>query len=108
MGMVNLHFLFLIFFYYLFSAILIFRVGRNWSKQIVTIIHVLLNVIGFAIAIGGLELVFSVRRDLSVGNHMNNLHSWLGIIAVLFFAIQVSRKLTSVIGRGGLNKTRLI
>ncbi|GJQ85368.1 hypothetical protein Trydic_g10142 [Trypoxylus dichotomus] len=69
------------------QSILIFRIGRNFPKKILKLVHMSLNLIAFIFAVIGLHTAFYMRNSFG-GTHLYSLHSWIGFLTVILFAAQ--------------------
>nr|KAF6455559.1 cytochrome b561 [Rousettus aegyptiacus] len=68
------------------DALLVYRVFRNEAKRATKILHGLLHVFAFIIALVGLVAVFDYHRKKGYPD-LYSLHSWCGILVfVLYFA----------------------
>jgi len=73
------------------TAMLVFRVFRNERKMRLKIAHSVLQALALIISAVGLKAVFD-SHNLAPTPHANlfTLHSWIGIVTVILFGIQVS------------------
>ncbi|XP_050297525.1 transmembrane ascorbate-dependent reductase CYB561-like [Anthonomus grandis grandis] len=70
------------------QSILIYRTGRyHTSKKILKYAHALIHLIAFLCSIVGLVAVFDSHNRKGTPN-MFSLHSWIGLITVITFALQ--------------------
>uniref|UniRef100_A0AC11CCE4 Cytochrome b-561 n=2 Tax=Caprinae TaxID=9963 RepID=A0AC11CCE4_SHEEP len=68
------------------DALLVYRVFRNEAKRTTKVLHGLLHVFAFVIALVGLVAVFEHHRKKGYAD-LYSLHSWCGILVfALFFA----------------------
>ena len=80
----------------LFTGILIYRVFRHERKKKLKLTHAGIMISSFLLTVIGLKAVFdshNLKKD-SDGNpapiaNLYSLHSWMGIITVILFAMQV-------------------
>ncbi|XP_053121746.1 plasma membrane ascorbate-dependent reductase CYBRD1 isoform X2 [Hemicordylus capensis] len=72
------------------SAIIVYRLPWTWkcSKFLMKLIHAGLNTIALTLAIIALVAVFDFHNAQKIPN-MYSLHSWIGLIAVIFYAVQL-------------------
>ena len=79
------------------SGILLYRVFRHERKKKLKLAHAIIMISSFLLTVIGLKAVFdshNLKKDAD-GNpapiaNLYSLHSWMGIIAVILFAFQVS------------------
>lgn len=71
-------------------AIIVYRLPWTWhcSKLVMKFIHAGLNLIAFILAIISLVAVFDFHNAAKIPN-MYSLHSWLGLIAVILYSLQL-------------------
>ncbi|XP_036600763.1 cytochrome b reductase 1 [Trichosurus vulpecula] len=71
-------------------AIIVYRLPWTWkcSKLLMKSIHAGLNAVALILAIIGLVAVFDFHNAKSIPN-MYSLHSWIGLVAVIFYAAQL-------------------
>lgn len=74
----------------LFLALLMFRTGRNLVKKKLKLIHMSFNLLATIFSIFGLIAAFDSHnlRTPPVPN-LYTLHSWIGLVTVIFFVLQV-------------------
>ncbi|ELR49348.1 Cytochrome b561 [Bos mutus] len=90
------------------DALLVYRVFRNEAKRTTKVLHGLLHVFAFVIALVGLVAVFEHHRKKGYAD-LYSLHSWCGILVFALFFAQVSPRVPTVAGRGreqGPNRLR--
>uniref|UniRef100_A0A8D1QMJ6 Transmembrane ascorbate-dependent reductase CYB561 n=1 Tax=Sus scrofa TaxID=9823 RepID=A0A8D1QMJ6_PIG len=68
-------------------ALLVYRVFRNEAKRTTKILHGLLHVLAFVIALVGLVAVFDYHRKKGIAD-LYSLHSWCGILVFVLFLAQ--------------------
>ncbi|CAB3979051.1 Cytochrome b561 [Paramuricea clavata] len=71
------------------EAMISYRVFRYETKVVVKSMHFCLQVAAFIFAVVGLLAVFSVRNHQG-GENITSLHSWIGMIIVVIFGLQLS------------------
>ncbi|NXU53120.1 CYBR1 reductase, partial [Turnix velox] len=71
-------------------AIIVYRLPWTWkcSKLLMKFIHAGLNTIAMILAIVSMVAVFDNHNANSIPN-MYSLHSWIGLTAVIFYALQL-------------------
>ncbi|XP_044525735.1 plasma membrane ascorbate-dependent reductase CYBRD1 [Gracilinanus agilis] len=71
-------------------AIIVYRLPWTWkcSKLLMKFIHAGLNTVALILAIISLVAVFDFHNTKNIPN-MYSLHSWIGLIAVIFYASQL-------------------
>ncbi|XP_059764588.1 transmembrane ascorbate-dependent reductase CYB561 [Balaenoptera ricei] len=69
------------------DALLVYRVFRNEAKRTTKILHGLLHVFAFVIALVGLVAVFDYHRKEGYAD-LYSLHSWCGILVFVLFFVQ--------------------
>ncbi|XP_062972468.1 plasma membrane ascorbate-dependent reductase CYBRD1 [Elgaria multicarinata webbii] len=71
-------------------AIIVYRLPWTWkcSKLLMKLIHAGLNTIALMLAIISLVAVFDFHNAKKIPN-MYSLHSWIGLTAVIFYALQL-------------------
>jgi len=69
---------------------LVYRVFRNERKMRLKILHAVLQALALIISAVGLKAVFD-SHNLAAEPHANlyTLHSWIGLITIILFGIQV-------------------
>lgn len=78
---------------------MVFRVFRNKPKPTLKLIHTTINVVAFIFALLGLLAVYVNHNQAGYGNFYT-LHSWMGLVAVILYFIQVSGNVTICIVYG--------
>ena len=81
---------------YFLLGILIYRVFRHERKKKLKLTHAIIMISSFLLTVIGLKAVFdshNLKKDAD-GNpapiaNLYSLHSWMGIITVILFAMQV-------------------
>jgi len=71
------------------ESAVVYRVLRGAPKIVVKRVHAGLFSLAFVLAIIGLVAVFDFHNSNNIKN-MYSLHSWCGIITVIFFALQIT------------------
>lgn len=73
------------------AAIIVYRLPWTWqcSKLVMKFIHAGLNLLAFVLAVISLVAVFDFHNAAKIPN-MYSLHSWLGLIAVILYCLQVN------------------
>ncbi|XP_026937052.1 transmembrane ascorbate-dependent reductase CYB561 [Sagmatias obliquidens] len=69
------------------DALLVYRVFRNEAKRTTKVLHGLLHVFAFVIALVGLVAVFDYHRKEGYAD-LYSLHSWCGILVFVLFFVQ--------------------
>ncbi|XP_011384897.1 cytochrome b561, partial [Pteropus vampyrus] len=69
------------------DALLVYRVFRNEAKRTTKILHGLLHVFAFIIALVGLVAVFDYHRKKGYPD-LYSLHSWCGILVFVLYLVQ--------------------
>lgn len=71
-------------------AIIVYRLPWTWkcSKLLMKSIHAGLNTVAAILAVISLVAVFDFHNTLNIPN-MYSLHSWIGLIAVILYILQV-------------------
>uniref|UniRef100_A0A8C6G053 Transmembrane ascorbate-dependent reductase CYB561 n=1 Tax=Moschus moschiferus TaxID=68415 RepID=A0A8C6G053_MOSMO len=82
------------------DALLVYRVFRNEAKRTTKVLHGLLHVFAFVIALVGLVAVFEHHRKKGYAD-LYSLHSWFGILAFALFAVQDQVQHVRARGRPG-------
>uniref|UniRef100_A0A383ZL42 Transmembrane ascorbate-dependent reductase CYB561 n=1 Tax=Balaenoptera acutorostrata scammoni TaxID=310752 RepID=A0A383ZL42_BALAS len=75
------------------DALLVYRVFRNEAKRTTKILHGLLHVFAFVIALVGLVAVFDYHRKEGYAD-LYSLHSWCGILVFVLFFVQSPAQLS--------------
>uniref|UniRef100_A0A287CYG0 Transmembrane ascorbate-dependent reductase CYB561 n=1 Tax=Ictidomys tridecemlineatus TaxID=43179 RepID=A0A287CYG0_ICTTR len=71
------------------DALLVYRVFRKEAKRTTKVLHGLLHVFAFIIALVGLVAVFDYHKKKSYAD-LYSLHSWCGILVFVLYFVQVS------------------
>ena len=66
----------------------IYRMFRQTEKMTVKVVHFILQLVAFCIAVCGLVAVFGFHNAQEIPN-MYSLHSWIGMATTVLFAFQV-------------------
>ncbi|KAF6775579.1 hypothetical protein AHF37_05104 [Paragonimus kellicotti] len=69
------------------DAILVYRVFRTYRKLPIKVLHAVLHILAFLFAILGVKAVFEMHKMANFPD-LYSLHSWIGIVVVVLFAIQ--------------------
>ncbi|XP_003786260.1 cytochrome b561 [Otolemur garnettii] len=69
------------------DALLVYRVFRNEAKRTTKVLHGLLHVFAFIIALVGLVAVFDYHKKKDYAD-MYSLHSWCGILVFVLYFVQ--------------------
>ncbi|CAK6954162.1 plasma membrane ascorbate-dependent reductase CYBRD1 [Scomber scombrus] len=71
-------------------AIIVYRLPWTWqcSKLMMKLIHAGLNLLAFIFAVVSLVAVFDFHNGANIPN-MYSLHSWLGLMAVILYGLQL-------------------
>lgn len=74
------------------AAIIVYRLPWTWqfSKLTVKFVHAGLNLVAFVFAVVSLVAVFDFHNGANIPN-MYSLHSWLGLIVVILYCLQVNK-----------------
>ncbi|NXC42963.1 CYBR1 reductase, partial [Penelope pileata] len=72
------------------SAIIVYRLPWTWkcSKLLMKFIHAGLNTTAMILAIVSMVAVFEYHNAMNIPN-MYSLHSWIGLIAVILYSLQL-------------------
>ncbi|XP_029937231.1 plasma membrane ascorbate-dependent reductase CYBRD1 isoform X2 [Myripristis murdjan] len=78
------------FIFFFLSAIVVYRLPWTWScsKLMMKLIHAGLNLLAFVFAVISLVAVFDFHNAAKIPN-MYSLHSWVGLSAVILYALQI-------------------
>ncbi|XP_028355507.1 transmembrane ascorbate-dependent reductase CYB561 isoform X1 [Physeter macrocephalus] len=82
------------------DALLVYRVFRNEAKRTTKVLHGLLHVFAFVIALVGLVAVFDYHRKEGYAD-LYSLHSWCGILVFVLFFVQDQVQQVRARGRPG-------
>ena len=66
---------------------IVFRVFRQERKFVVKLVHFVLQLVAFAIAVWGMKAVFDFHNHMKYSN-LYSLHSWCGLTTVILFGCQ--------------------
>ncbi|XP_008569357.1 PREDICTED: cytochrome b561 [Galeopterus variegatus] len=69
------------------DALLVYRVFRNEAKRTTKVLHGLLHVFAFVIALVGLVAVFDYHKKEGYAD-LYSLHSWFGILVFVLYFVQ--------------------
>ncbi|KAM5274837.1 transmembrane ascorbate-dependent reductase CYB561 [Ctenodactylus gundi] len=69
------------------DALLVYRVFRKETKRTTKVLHGLLHVFAFIIALVGLVAVFDYHRKMNYAD-LYSLHSWCGILVFVLYFVQ--------------------
>lgn len=69
------------------DALLVYRVFRSETKRTTKVLHGLLHVLAFVIALVGLVAVFDYHRKKGYAD-LYSLHSWCGLLVFVLYAVQ--------------------
>ncbi|XP_074176286.1 transmembrane ascorbate-dependent reductase CYB561 isoform X4 [Rhinolophus sinicus] len=69
------------------DALLVYRVFRNEAKRTTKVLHGLLHVFAFVIALVGLVAVFDYHRKQGYAD-LYSLHSWCGMLVLVLYFVQ--------------------
>lgn len=74
------------------AAIIVYRLPWTWqcSKLMMKLIHAGLNLLALIFAVISLVAVFDFHNAAKIPN-MYSLHSWLGLVAVILYCLQVNK-----------------
>ncbi|KAM8857535.1 plasma membrane ascorbate-dependent reductase CYBRD1-like [Synchiropus picturatus] len=72
------------------AAIIVYRLPWTWrySKQVMKFVHAGLNILAFILVVVSLVAVFDFHNMAKIPN-MYSLHSWVGLIAVILYCLQL-------------------
>lgn len=70
-------------------AILVYRVFRNYRKLPIKVLHAVLHILAFLFAVVAVKAVFEFHDSRRIPN-LYSLHSWIGLVALVLFGVQVS------------------
>lgn len=71
-------------------AILLYRAGRHYRKKSLKLSHAIINFSAFVFAVIGLKAVFDFHNYSDPPKpNLYTLHSWIGLLAVILFGLQV-------------------
>ncbi|KAM9805170.1 plasma membrane ascorbate-dependent reductase CYBRD1 [Neosynchiropus ocellatus] len=72
------------------TAIIVYRLPWTWqySKQVMKFVHAGLNMLAFILVVVSLVAVFDFHNVAQIPN-MYSLHSWVGLIAVILYSLQL-------------------
>ncbi|KAG9474398.1 hypothetical protein GDO78_004610 [Eleutherodactylus coqui] len=73
--------------YFLFIALLVFRVFRNETKRATKILHGALHILALIVSVVGIVAVFQFHKKKGIPD-MYSLHSWLGITTFSLYILQ--------------------
>ncbi|XP_010854863.1 PREDICTED: cytochrome b561 [Bison bison bison] len=79
------------------DALLVYRVFRNEAKRTTKVLHGLLHVFAFVIALVGLVAVFEHHRKKGYAD-LYSLHSWCGILRTKYSMFEPEGVLANVLG----------
>ncbi|XP_057572523.1 uncharacterized protein LOC130840738 isoform X2 [Hippopotamus amphibius kiboko] len=82
------------------DALLVYRVFRNEAKRTTKILHAVLHVFAFILALVGLVAVFDYHRKQGYAD-LYSLHSWCGILVFVLFLAQDQVQRVRARGRPG-------
>nr|XP_035972110.1 cytochrome b561 isoform X2 [Halichoerus grypus] len=69
------------------DALLVYRVFRNEARRTTKVLHGLLHVLAFVIALVGLVAVFDSHRQKGSAD-LYSLHSWAGLLVFVLYLVQ--------------------
>ena len=67
---------------------IIYRVFKCVDKFVVKVVHFLLQLVAFCVAVWGLTATFNFHNTQGIPN-MYSLHSWCGMATMILFSLQV-------------------